>query len=175
MHPQDIDPAFGHWLAGFFDGEGCFAIGRGSWNGRWYYHCMVRLNLRADDRPTLDWIAQQSGLGRICNHPPYNSKGDAKPQSAWQVQSKAGCRALVSIFDAYPLHSKKARDYAIWREAVGVWCGISRVGRSVPGGGGSYPRDWTTMARLYRELRAVRAYDAPLEEIEPPPPQLSLL
>jgi hypothetical protein len=105
-----VDDAFGHWLAGFIDGEGCFWIRRdkSSWTVRF------RLVLRYDDRPVLAEIARVTGLGllRDRDHSPGN------PQSGWEVHRKADQLMLVELLDLYPLRSKKARDYALWRKAV---------------------------------------------------------
>jgi hypothetical protein len=59
----------GEWLAGFTDGEGCFAIGR---NGRGY-KCSFHIKLRADDLPLLECIRETLVFGRI-QHVPRTSE-----------------------------------------------------------------------------------------------------
>jgi hypothetical protein len=120
----DIDAAFGNWLAGFIDGEGSFLIGRSAGGSAW---CNFRLAVRDDDGMVLEQIAERTGLGNVT----YLRRLHTYRQACWYVGSKADCRALVDILDAHPLRAKKARDYAIWREAVFLW-GTCRSGVKQP-------------------------------------------
>lgn len=108
---------FWHWFAGFVDGEGSFIIGAPSMNTP---RCAFRVKLRVDDRDILDEIAAMLGHGRVVEV----SNGRWNRQAVFQVQSKAGCAALVEIFDTHPLRAKKCRDYANWRLAVLAWAEV---------------------------------------------------
>jgi hypothetical protein len=145
-----IDDAFGHWLAGFIDGEGSFTITAG--RGRGSAVCALSLGLRDDDRPILDDIACTTGLGRVFNH---HRSGTSRPRAVWKVYSRPDCAALVNLLDRYPLRAKKARDYAIWREAVGVWTAVIYRG---PGAPALNRPTWDRMAVLREEIRKVRIY-----------------
>ena len=54
-------------------------------------------------------------------------------------------RALVKMFEQFPLRAKKLRDFLIWREAVRL-LGQGRNGQQ-------------RLARLSQELRAVKQYE----------------
>lgn len=147
---------FGHWMAGFIDGEGCFVIRRQNRKGDYTsYTPEMRLALRDDDRPILEEMRTRTSIGRIY-------KGDcraagksagANMSAAWSVVSKADCLALVAMLDRFPLRAKKARDYAIWREAVLLWATDYR--KQGPHNGAA---DWSAMGALKTRLEAAREY-----------------
>lgn len=152
-----ISPAFGHWLAGFVDGEGCFYIGRIANKGYVNYRCAFTIALRADDRHLLETIQETIGLGHLVERPPRHvgTFKSTAPMVAYEVGSKAGARVLADIFNKYPLRSKKSRDFKIWCEALEDWETKSR-GRAAKTG----RHDWSRMAELHEELKAVRRYAA---------------
>jgi hypothetical protein len=172
----DADEAFGHWLAGFVDGEGCFLVRHRSNHGLEHMvYCMFCIKLRADDREIIEEIRRWLGFGRIAAIRPRMT-GDGiicrQPQIDFSVRPKADCLRLVDIFDRYPLRAKKARDYALWREAVTVWAGIPSNGA----GGGPHLPAWARMAEICAALERVRKYDGPEAHLSAPPesPQLRL-
>lgn len=116
------DDAFLHWLAGFIDGEGCFSI-NGSATGRRAYSCSFDLGLREDDSAILDEMVRRLGIGKVY----YRVTGRSQCRIAtWTLRNKRDCLMLVEILDEHPLRAKKARDYAIWREAVLEWETVSQ-------------------------------------------------
>lgn len=106
-----ITPEFGHWFAGLIDGEGCFYIHK-------RHGCRFIINLRNDDLPTLQALQRNLGMGRISVSRVTPGGGRINPQGVFDISRKADCLRLTFIFDAYPLRTKKANDYAVWREAV---------------------------------------------------------
>ena len=179
MVPVSVAPddPFGHWLAGFIDGEGSFAIpchpNRNKHApGQPTYGCAFEIKLRDDDAPVLAEIAEWAGFGRLSGRTSRaDCKLDEKPQAMWTVRSKIECAALVDLLDRYPLRAKKARDYAVWREAVAEWLRVAppRRGR---------PQDWSRMAELKAVLETGRQYGAAridAFEDEPVSPQLALV
>jgi hypothetical protein len=143
------DDAFGHWFAGFADGEGSFDIHSVASGAA--YICRFIIGLRSDDRAVLDEIAARTGLGSIYAVPPRESQWhSARAQVTWTVARKAEVLRLVAIFDRYPLRAKKARDFATWRLAVFAW---QEVKARRPG------YDWSRMAQLKQELEAGRRYE----------------
>ena len=145
-----MDPAFGYWLAGFIDGEGCFLIRRDTSQDN--FACLFEMKLRADDRPILDEICERAGCGKVVQK---RARLGAKPQVMWRMGSRADALRLVAILDEFPLRAKKRRDYVIWREAVIAW-------QEVPGRG-HRGFDWSHIASLQAALQAVRSY--PKEEV----------
>jgi LAGLIDADG endonuclease len=132
-----VNAEVGFRLAGLTDGEGCFSIATN--------HCAFVVKMRADDRPLLERIRSEVGSpGRFAN-----AKGlgeTQKPQVSWIISRKAELLWLTEVFDAFPLWSKKARDYEIWREAVIAWySGLT---------------DFTAYREAIREAREYRESDA---------------
>ena len=153
-----MEDDFGHWLAGWIDGEGCFLINR----MQTAYQPRMRLHVRDDDAEILDEIVKRTGIGYVARQPARPSHGRRNnPQAEWRVMSKADCVALVELLDRYPLRAKKARDYAIWREAVLYWAGLEVKLRHGPNGetAGRMPHDWGPMERLRKQLVAGRQYE----------------
>lgn len=131
-------------LAGLVDGEGCFHISRDPRKGN--YKCGFTVGMRADDAAFLDLMQRSTGLGSIYQITPtvktLSRRPGTNPQTHWLVARKADVLALAAMLDRYPPLSKKAGDFAIWREAVEAW-------RIV---------DKQTMARLFDEIREGRRY-----------------
>jgi hypothetical protein len=104
----------GYWLAGLVDGEGCFFAH--AWHPSTRPHStniqiQMTVGLRADDKPVLEHRQAITGLGRL-----HFIRQGAACRWQWTVIRKKERLVLVEIFDQYPLRSKKAADYAIWRE-----------------------------------------------------------
>lgn len=140
---MDIDDAFGNWLAGFIDGEGCFWIRpehKSGWSVRF------RIGVRDDDAPILDEIQRRTGLGLLR----YRDHANGNPQVYWEVFRKEHQELLVELLDRFPLRAKKARDFAIWRQAV--------IHRSTMRHRGPHAADWGPFPELWAELREIRKY-----------------
>jgi hypothetical protein len=104
---------FGHWMAGFIDGEGSFTIpltGKGHMPSPRFV-----LGIRADDIDILRscCVFVNAGAITISNAPTRRN-----PVATWLIQNKADCLRLVNNLDTYPLRAKKLRDYHCWRAAV---------------------------------------------------------
>jgi hypothetical protein len=152
--PEAVDEAFGHWLAGFIDGEGCFLVQmvnhrpRGGKERPGNYQPRFQLNLRDDDQAILFEIAERTGVGSIRMEP--SRKATEGGKAVWQVVSKADCLVLVEILDAYPLRAKKLRDYTLWREAAQLY--------ATAGPGKDNSAVWQRMGELRSMLQDVRTY-----------------
>lgn len=166
-----MDDGFGHWLAGFIDGEGCFLIHNGK-AGR-SHSFRLGVHQRADDLAILEEIQERTGIGRIYG-PTYRSKGADNPCYEWRVSTDADLLAMLDLLDRFPLRAKKKRDYAIWRDAVL----LPRVSRTVPGHGSRtyYARDWQRVEEFRAALTDGRKYDASaVPPAEPEVPHLFLV
>jgi|GEM_PF-5858166 len=110
------------WFVGFVEADGCFS----SRNDRKWVTPRFQLALRADDYPLLLMMQEQLGIGRLGKswrtHYRVDTEGrvytTTTPMARWDVRSKLELLALVEIFDANPLLSRKAEDYRVWRELV---------------------------------------------------------
>lgn len=139
------DPCRDAWLAGFADGEASFnlaAVGRPTVGGRRRIQPRFDIHLRPDDAAVLRSLCERfGGRTRLTSNGPHD-------RFVWCVASKADLLKLVTYFDHFPLRAKKARDYAIWREAVFLYT------RS------RYAADnFEEMLGLKRALEQGRAYD----------------
>ena len=119
--PPDIDrDAFGHWLSGFVDGEGCFMLKihrtRGKNKTYEMFSARFEMLLRSDDRPILELIHSFWGVGGVTDK---KRLGTAKPATRYYASSTPELAAvLVPHFLQYPLRAKKRRDFEVWRQGV---------------------------------------------------------
>ena len=121
---------FPAWLAGFIDGEGNFDIHRQSRSSGVYYYCRFELSLRADDGGILQMLQRTLGGKVYYGDPSPGSSAGSSPRARWELVSREECLRLATLLDAFPLQTKKARDFAIWREALAAsvaHAGASRV------------------------------------------------
>lgn len=148
------DDGFGHWFAGFVDGEGHFDV-RHTATGSCV--CRFVIGLRADDLAILEECQVRTGVGSIRIQ---ECKGGIQPQARWSVDRKADVLRLVAILDVYPLRAKKRNDYLLWRRAVLLWQSVRSRQK----------HDWSEMQAIAQQLRDVRAFK-PEEADEWRPPQ----
>jgi len=115
------DPREDAWLAGFADGEAYFQLRKQN-NCGWRVEPRFRIHLRCDDIEILHALCEAFG-GSVRR----GKNGDWNAQAHWLVSSKAQLGGLVDYFDQFPLRAKKAREYAIWREAVLLYAVASGI------------------------------------------------
>lgn len=151
---EDMD-SFGHWLAGFVDGEGAFVIARvgsrvgkyGNPHGKTWPNARFEITLRADDLGVLETIRETLGIGKIVAHSAASlARPNTKPSARYAVWRIADCLLVCEWFERYPLRGKKRHQFAIWKQAV----------REIAKGG---MRDDALIDRYRAELAAARVYD----------------
>lgn len=139
---RDLPEGLGPWLAGFVDGEGNFDIHKQQRESGIYYYCRFEISLRADDGGLLQMLQRIFG-GKVY----YGSPGEGLNEKArWELVSRAECARIVDVFDRFPLQSKKARDFAIWREALAI--SMTHAGTSRP----------DLMEPFWQQLRSTRPF-----------------
>lgn len=155
----DFEPLpdwFGYWFAGFVDGEGHFAIRK---KKRGSFNINLTVKLRDDDIDTLRMIQSVLGVGNIyhismkpARTGKYGRKINACDNEVWEVNNIAHLwRCIVPLLDRYPLRSKKAKDYLVWREAVALKWRMN---------GSHFMPQWYIkhMEELERRIKTVRKY-----------------
>lgn len=142
---------FGHWLAGFVDGEGCFCLhGKGKTSIQPFF----RLKLRDDDAAIIVMMKNRTGLGRLHRWIKHKSK----PQIEWIVHKKLECQALAALLTKFPLRAKKKRDFEIWKQAVILHAEVKHIHGGI---GGSVPHpNQKFLLKLKLKLQSIRRYPA---------------
>lgn len=173
--------AFGHWLSGFTDGEGCFYLGIHSsskfriskWGQKWGSIRMdFSIALRQDDIAILREIREFLGVGVIWEK--QKSPHNGKPTARFQVtKAQDLISAIIPQFERFPLRSKKARDFLAFRRGVElIWQGRYRRRERNPGQRGGMRSPFSDEEKdqfrsIVQELRDARKYEEP-KEIPPP-------
>jgi hypothetical protein len=118
--PAEIDRnAFGHYLSGFTDGEGSFYLGMPTSGGPRHPAARFAIALRGDDEPILSLIRSFWQCGTIVAKNQKSAGITRLPGVCYTVMRWSDLAStVVPHFDKYPLRAKKARDFAIWKEAV---------------------------------------------------------
>lgn len=142
-HPDTALPALndepaGHYLAGFFSGEGSFGLA-----GR---NARFLIKLRRDDRPLLDAFRRDFRLGSVSD---VDIPEPASPAAVWHVTAGGDVLRGIAIFEATGLLGRKQRQFRAWRP------GAEAVGRAKFAG---LPLDVDLVERARRDLRRATAY-----------------
>lgn len=154
--------AFGNWLSGFTDGEGCFYLGFNTprKNRPGLPDVQFTIALRDDDKDILDQVHSYFECGRVevrrirIGRPMCRYISD-KPSDIVQT--------IIPHFEKYPLRAKKSRDFEVWKIAASfVYSVIRRPIISRRNGYGVHPR-WTpedllNFSSLVSAIKSVREY-----------------
>lgn len=159
------EDAFGHWLAGFTAGEGCFHVYAGMRShGATQGYCNVTVSfaikLRSDDAPVLHRIHEWMGCGAVQRSRAYRGSHE---QTTFSVTKVADLHnRVVPVFERYPLRGRKALDFEIWRQAVELLFEIQqRPAQAASKKGGStrwLAADRKRIQEMAASLKAARAW-----------------
>lgn len=113
----------GDYIAGFVDGEGCFALKfrrdirheRKNKPVYFYWDIEFVIALREDDREILQKIKSTLGCGKIN----ISRKGQEVRYAVNNINDLA--EKIVPLFNKYQLRAKKKHDFSLWKEAVEIF------------------------------------------------------
>jgi len=142
------------WAVGFIEADGCFTIIHSTHGGRFsQYYPRFKVGQRADNSIALYRIQEiLGGIGAICG--PYSAnplKPNDKPTQMLTIAKKEELVQLVALLDKYPLKTKKASDYAIWRKAVLLWSSTDNSRHSKE-------PIWLQMREYWEQLKEAHKY-----------------
>jgi len=155
----------GEYIAGFVDGEGCFALkfrrdvrhDRKNKPVYFYWSIEFAIALRGDDVAILEGIRETIGCGNIS----INKKDEAR----YQVSSMDDLsNKVVPFFEKYPLQAKKKFDFDLWKEALGI---INRNRQTREGGKRGFSKiEWSQedLKRLVEIQEDMRTYKSNRED-----------
>lgn len=110
---------FGHFIAGFTAGEGCFHIFAGPRKGKpsvFNVTASFSIRLRSDDAYILHQIRAFLDVGYVLPTKVYRG---SKEQTTYQVTKiRELAEVVIPFFRAFPLRARKATDFEIWSEAI---------------------------------------------------------
>lgn len=160
------EEAFRWYFTGLVDGEGCFRISPATARTRRPWQVHFSISLRADDGANLAAVACRMGCGRLYFKKPQKPHPggflNSKAALAWNVNRiDDHANIIVPHFDRYPLQFKKAKDFAIWRQAIALLHSATKRGKKgLPRGTKLItPEEDAMLAFLDAELKQLRRYD----------------
>jgi len=113
-----VSDPFGYWFSGFFDGEGCLSVFSRQRPGRYAERRIgIQIMLRDDDVDVIHRIKENLNVGLV--YATSKANKTANPHATFRVeQINDLAEVVVPLFEKYPLHSKKGREFPIWRSLV---------------------------------------------------------
>jgi len=94
------DPGAPYYFAGFFSGEGSFALASRA--------ARFVIKLRRDDRPLLEAFRRAFGLGTICD---VEAQETWSPAAVWHVTSARDVLNGIELLDSSGLLGRKRRQF----------------------------------------------------------------
>lgn len=143
--PVMADPHAPFYFAGFFSGEGSFALDPRA--------ARVVIKLRRDDRPLLEAFRAAFGIGSVCD---VEVPAPWSPCAVWHVTGARDVLQAIALFEAARLLGRKERQFQAWRagaEAVS----LAKIARE--------PVDERIVASSRRALADATKYAPPAEPL----------
>ena len=106
------------YVTGFCDGEAAFTYNR---TGSRNINPCLSIKVRDDDRGLLVYLKEFFGVGSIYlvkPRQPGKRSGATKAAAFYRVIKSADLLKIIKHFDEYPLSTKKAMSYNVWRDMV---------------------------------------------------------
>jgi len=99
---------FNYWLAGVTDGDGCFWFGQNK-NKSWDFSFKIAQS--SYNSKMLAYIKKNLKIGSIT----YDKRSDSVQ---YRIRNTNSLKTIINIFDKYPLLSRKAFDFEIFKKAL---------------------------------------------------------
>lgn len=162
----------GWWVTGLVDGEGCFfssvnfrskTTSSGNEVPSVWLQTELSVLLRADDVEALEKLQSYFSCGIVSNLRRHDSsKSNGNPYRTFKVRKLEDIISkVIPHFEKFPLQSKKARDFEIWKSIINFHT------NELAGSKGwvrRFPEKLEALNGLCTELRLVREYSAILGE-----------
>jgi hypothetical protein len=148
-----ITDDLGYWFSGLFDGEGHFGVQLDIGRQR---VLKAQVLLRRDDAAVTQRIHGLLNCGVLYCHKPSQNR---KPCCFFKVQDLRDLREIiVPLFERYPLQSKKATEFDLWKRLVSM--------RYLETAGGCLsvrcsPDFRRNFDAVRTEIKRIRTYDTP--------------
>jgi len=171
-------PHLGWWATGLVDGEGCFyaqikhrSIASNARPGKPRYPsvefgCEFSVLMRADDRAALQQLRDFLGVGKVrvrrTTYPTGKSGSRPNILADFKVNRTLDLvNVVIPHFERFPLQTKKARDFVVWKEIVLLAASL----RGKPGWWKVDPSKKDSAFSLVASLREGRKFDPRLAEV----------
>lgn len=154
----------GDYIAGFVDGEGCFALKfrrdirheRKNKPVYFYWDIEFAIELRQDDRGLLEKIQATLECGRIN----VNRRGVAR----YSVQRIEDLNSIiVPFFTKHRLYGKKQHDFGLWKEATSIFQRNQRQELNIQKGKRGFcktmwnPKDLKRLIEIHKEMKQYKS------------------
>ena len=126
----------GNYIAGFVDGEGCFALkfrrdvrhDRKNKPVYFYWDIEFAIMLKSNDAEILEKIKNTLECGIVGN---VNKRGTIRyaVNDLDDLSDK-----IVPFFQKYPLMAKKRHDFELWKEAIEIFAKNQKTGTNIEKG-----------------------------------------
>lgn len=111
-----VNDAFGYWFSGFFDGEGCFHVFSRIRRDYPERRLAAIVTIRNDDADVIHIIHDNLKVGHINYGKARGATHENITIRIEKIQDLA--EVIIPFFETYPLKTKKAREFLIWKTLV---------------------------------------------------------
>lgn len=154
------------WVTGLTDGEGCFFAylthRSRSESGRSHAHtdfdAGFQLSLRGDDWDAICEVQRFFGCGKVR----WKKLRKDHPQAVFLVRKIDDLlNVVIPHFERFPLHTKKGRDFVLWKQVVEFYAAQLAHRKQVVR---RFPERIATVVDLCERLSDIRRFSEPNKE-----------